>query len=127
MSDSPYGVYTKHEYGRLQSQIQKYRLAGQPELAQRLRMQMQADIPFDEIKLPDAPSAPEVRPETNIESGLVEVPPRTGKGSGTQEWRAFAKLVTDIDGNVIDSLGRNELIGVLEDRGVIDKEELPED
>ena len=50
-------------------------------------------------------------------------PPRTGRGSGVEQWRDFAFEMTDIDEAVVDEMTREDIIALLEDEGVIGREE----
>lgn len=65
-----------------------------------------------------------IRPQTNIDVGEegVEIPPRTGKGSGIENWREFAKATSSMDPDVIDEMGKPDIIENLEAAGVIPAE-----
>lgn len=63
-----------------------------------------------------------VRPQTDVDMGEVEIPPRDGKGSGVGAWREFAKAVSDMDPEVIDESPKAEIIANLEAAGVIPAE-----
>lgn len=65
-----------------------------------------------------------VRPETNEnDAAAYEVPPRSGKGSGVAAWREYADVVTDVEPDVLESMDRGDIIELLENRNIIDKEE----
>ncbi|MCX4705653.1 hypothetical protein [Streptomyces sp. NBC_01373] len=52
--------------------------------------------------------------------GDVEAPPRSGRGSGIEAWRAFAEAHgLDVD----EDRTREQIIADLEERGVIEREE----
>lgn len=104
----------------------EYERRGHPEWVASLNHQIQAGVPFEDLDWPDQKpppnisTRPPIRPETGIDLDLIHLPPRYGKGSSNSSWREFAKLVTDIEPDIIDDLGRDDLIQLLEDRDVID-------
>ncbi len=83
-------------------------------------------VPYEDMKIPESSGSQgkrgSLRPETGIEPALVDEPPRKGKGSGHKVWAEFAGLVSTIDDEVIDQFNRDELIGILVDRDIIDAE-----
>ena len=52
---------------------------------------------------------------------VVEPPPRHGKGSGKDEWRAYAKEVSVMDSEIIDTFSKKEVIKALEANGLMEK------
>lgn len=69
-----------------------------------------------------------VRPRAGVDMEEVGgVPPRTGKGSGVDNWREFAKSTSDMDPEVIDSMSKDDIVAALESTGVIPAEEDEED
>lgn len=119
--------YNQTELGKLAQAVSEYQRTGDPQAAYRLEAQMADHTPFSEIALDDAAIArrgrPTIRPETTVNLSLVEEPPRAGKGSGQPAWVIFAEMVTDTEPEVLDSLGRDEIIQLLIDRDVIDAPE----
>jgi hypothetical protein len=63
-----------------------------------------------------------VKPTADV-AEVMEEPARTGRGSGINNWREFAKAMTDMDPEVIDAMEKDELILALESNGVIAAEE----
>ncbi len=117
--------YTPDQVNALVTANRDYRSGGEPQKAQILVMQMEQGLPFDQIKLPgDVSDARErrlaLRPETTVDPGLLDVPPRHGRGSGQTVWQEFATLVSTMDEEVIDQFTRDEIIQILIDRDIID-------
>jgi hypothetical protein len=62
----------------------------------------------------------DVFPERPIEDPeLVKPPPRTGPGSGREKWVAWALLAMDVDEEIFESLSRDDIVALAEERGVI--------
>lgn len=61
-------------------------------------------------------------------TGLLEMPPRTGRGSGKEAWAEFAAEVSDLDPVVLEKMNRDEIVDILESRRIIPLagEEAPE-
>ena len=83
---------------------------GRPQDAGRLRKALDAGVYAELIDSIEAPT-----PE------LPEAPPRGGKGSGIDKWIAYAKLVSQIDDEVLESASKDDIIGMLEANGLIPK------
>lgn len=80
---------------------------------------VEQDAPFSKIQ--SLYKIPKVKPEKAVPVEVTyDHPPLSGKGSGSGPWRAFAKMVSDMDPDIIDSMGKSDLITVLRDKGVID-------
>lgn len=63
-------------------------------------------------------------PQANADNpAAYEAPPRSGKGSGVDNWREFALLTTEMDEDAVANMDRDDIIEVLETRGIIDKVE----
>jgi hypothetical protein len=60
-----------------------------------------------------------VKPEKPTD--VIPSPPFTGRGSTTPAWRDFALTVSEIEPEIVHSMGRNDLIRVLIDRGIIEE------
>lgn len=121
-------TYTEEEVRTLRMKMREYRRTGHPDWALRLQVQMDNEVPFADLNIPGT----EFRkaafwPETQVASHLVDLPPRNGAGASTNAWRQFASLVSDVDRNVLDSLGRDEIIQLMIDRNIIPAEEEDED
>lgn len=61
-------------------------------------------------------------------TGILEMPPRTGRGSGHEKWAEFAAEVSDLDPVVLKKMNRDEIVEILESREIIPLagEEVPE-
>jgi hypothetical protein len=117
-----YGPYADHQYGKLMTKQREYRLTGRPEWARDLQVQIDAEIPYGEIVLPDeegAADAAKFFPETTVAAHLVELPTRMGRGSSRVAWVQFARLVSEVESEVIEALTRDGIIQLMEDRGII--------
>ncbi len=89
---------------------------GRPQDAQKLRQALDAGV-FAELT--DSVEAPTPEP-------IPDPPPRRGKGSSQKNWVAYAKLVSEIDDEVIESAQKDDIIGMLEANGLVDKLPPPE-
>lgn len=71
----------------------------------------------DDFATPEGEDAPNLREGEQATPTVVgEVPPRTGKGSGADAWAEFAAA----NGVAVDpDASKDEIIGVLEARGVV--------
>lgn len=67
-----------------------------------------------------APSTPEPPPDGTAGDEPPEAPPRSGRGSGEDAWRAFAQKLEVV---VPDGTSRDDIIGYLEERGLIPSDE----
>lgn len=94
--------------------VRHWHRIGRPERAHQLKELYRAgeDIPY---QLLDKAG---VKAEKDL-VGKVDVPPRTGRGSGVDSWREFAAEVSDFDQSVLDEMSRDEIIQILEDREII--------
>lgn len=59
-----------------------------------------------------------IKSEKEVE-GKLEVPPRSGRGSGIDAWKEFAAEVSDLDEAVLDKMSREEIQDFLEEREII--------
>jgi len=101
--------------------IRELRRTGHPQEAQWLQVKLDAGE-YD----PEARQIVSgVRPEKKVTED-APLPPRTGRGSSRDAWVRFALANSGIDEAVIRGVTRDDLINMLEARGVIDKE-LPKD
>ncbi len=95
----------------MMDQIRASRMAGRPQDAQKLEAAMDRGA---YAQLEGSIEAPIPDPSPNP-------PPRGGKGSSKENWLEYAKLVSDIDLEVLESAGQPDLIGMLEANGLIEK------
>ena len=84
---------------------------GRPQDAQKLRQALDAGV-FAELT--GSIEAPEPEP-------LPDPPPRRGKGSGVTSWLEYAKLVSQIDHEVLENAQKDDIIGMLEANGLLEK------
>ena len=92
---------------------------GHPSAVSRITVWMEDGRPFKEIQKIYQPV--KVKPEIVIPlDDIPTQPPTHGKGSGNKPWRAFAKAVSDMDHEIIDSMSAPDLVTVLKDKGVIE-------
>jgi hypothetical protein len=112
--------YTVEQQENLKAAIRELDRTGFPTHALRINIAIDNDEPFNDImKIPQ--EIIPVRPEVPV-MDLPEQPPFSGKGSGITPWRVFAKKVSDMEPEVIDDLGRPDLIKILVDKGIISEE-----
>ena len=111
--------YTTEQYFEMATAKRELNRTGNPSAVTRITTWMEEGRPFSEIQKIYQPV--KVKPEiaTEIEPGM-DHPPIVGKGSGNFPWRKFAKQVSDMDPEIIDSMGKTDIITVLRDKGVIE-------
>lgn len=91
---------------------------GAPELIARMDVMEANGASFKELmKVANRTVESQVKPETDNEA--VAPPPFTGAGATNKAWRKFAAEMSDMDPEVIESLGREDLVVVLADKGII--------
>ena len=95
----------------MMEQIRFANAHGRPQDAQKLRQALDAGM-FAELT--DSVEAPTPEP-------IPDPPPRRGKGSGIRHWLEYAQLVSRIDDEVLESAQKDDIIGMLEANGLIDK------
>ena len=111
---------TPEQLTEAQNRERYFRQHGDPVKASKVRAAWQAG----EMPDPSLMSDQGVKTDTNLAAGVdIEIPPRTGKGSAQKVWAGFAAKVTDIDAEVLSRMSRDDIIGALEARGNIPKEE----
>lgn len=93
------------------------RRTGHPEIVQRIDLALSEDKPFSKVQVLYKTS--EIKPEKPVEEVVYDSPPFSGKGSGRGAWRAFAKKVSDMDPEIINSMEKSDIITVLIDKGII--------
>lgn len=124
MSENPWGddFYSPKEIGKLSEVVTEFRRTGDPSAAARLELKMANRTPYDELVVQGniLKASDDIRPETTIDVALLEVPAYHGLGSTRKAWVEFASIVSDTEHEVLDSLTRDQIIGLLVDRGIID-------
>lgn len=111
-------TYTQAQQTSLYVAKKRHLSSGRPEMVARINAMMADEAPYDEIwKLASSDVREMVKPEKPAE--VIEPPPYVGKGSGTAVWQEFALKVSDMDEEVIFSMGRNDIVTVLTDKGII--------
>lgn len=110
--------YTTEQLSSLHLAKRRHLQSGRPEMVARINAMVEAEAPYEEIwKTASSDIREMVKPEKPAE--VLGHPPYTGKGSSTAAWQEFALRVSDMEEEVIFSMGRNDLITVLTDRGII--------
>lgn len=113
--------YSTDEIQTLALTRQELDRTGFPELIAMMNVKQAAGGSFDELmKIAKKYDLETVKPDKAVDP--VSHPPFTGAGSSTSKWQAFALKMSDIDSEIIETLGREDLITVLIDKGVITKE-----
>lgn len=115
--------YTEEQSHSLYLAKRRQDTQGRPEIVARINAMIEEDAPFAEIQaLANTGLTEKLNPEKEPPAD-IESPPLTGKGSGLKEWQKFARQVSTIEEEVIESLQRNDIITVLADRGIIEAPE----
>lgn len=108
---------TTEQRNAIYNRKREYSLSGDPMSVLHLQRALDADEMPDPTLMADTG----VKTDVPLAGGVeVEIPPRSGKGSGIKAWRKFAALVTDIDAEVLSRMtSRNDIIKMLEAKGNI--------
>ena len=114
-------MYSTQEQYEIATAITENTNGGRPEITQRINAGVEAQLSFTTLKKIWTPESvhPEV-PVTIPEDSILEAPPKVGPGSSAKAWQAFAKQVSDMDHEVIDSMSRSDIVTILTDKGVIE-------
>lgn len=113
-------IYSSEERLEIAQARSRAYSSGRPEIVQRINALLDAEAPFSQIRKLWAPKVKaEVPVAPEVESSL-EPPPMAGAGSGTNAWRAFALQVSDMAPEVIESMGKMDIVTVLKDKGIIE-------
>lgn len=104
--------YSDKQQTEIDERVRNFEKRGQPERAHKLRVQVADGVAFDELEGKPA--------DVQEEADELPEPPRAGPGSGVDAWRAFAKEVSDLDDEVIDAMGRDEIVSTLEEAEIIE-------
>ncbi len=105
------------ERNAIYNRKREYSLSGDPMAVLHLQRALDADEMPDPTLMADSG----VKTDVPLAGGVeVEIPPRSGKGSGIAAWRKFAALVTDIDADVLARMSkRDDIIEMLVAKGNI--------
>lgn len=110
--------YTKEQMVSLHVAKRRHLQRGRPQVVARINTMMEAEAPYEEIwKVASSDARDMVRPERPAD--VIEPPPFTGKGSTSAAWQEFALKVSDMEEEVVYSMGRADIVSVLVDRGII--------
>ncbi len=110
-------TYTSEQKLEIAQARIRLRRTGHPSTVQRIDLAVSEDKPFWKVQALYKTS--EVKPEKKVEEVIYSPPPLGGTGSGKGPWRAFAKKVSDMDPDIIDSMEKSDIITVLTDKGII--------
>lgn len=93
---------------------------GRPEVTQRIKLAVSQDLPFAKVMKVANPNKVKPEPEAPTTAENAPNPPPTqGKGSSAAEWQKFAKQVSTMDHEVIESMSRADIIKILEAEEII--------
>lgn len=108
--------FTPEQVGAIKTRVRVLRMKGQPEIAFSLLARLKRGDPIEPWEYdPEG-----VRPEKGITAGVVAAhPPFTGPGSGGDAWKRWAISVADVEPQIIENLGRDAVIQLLRDRGIL--------
>jgi len=114
--------YSPEQVGAIKARIRVLRMKGQPEVAFNLMARLKRGDPIEPWEYDPAG----VRPEKGVTTteAVPPHPPFTGVGSSGEAWRRWAVGVADVEPQVLESLGRDAIIGLLRDRGILPPEVL---
>lgn len=103
--------YKSKELGQISEANKEFERTGRPEVVAQIRLLVSQEAPFSKI-------AALINPKS--EAKTAEQPPISGKGSGVEAWRDFAKEVSDLDAETVDSMSKEDLLTVLADEGLLE-------
>jgi hypothetical protein len=91
---------------------------GSPELIAKMEVMESEGASFNQLMKIAALNDPvKVQPERAVE--IKEHPPLSGKGATSRAWKEFALQASDMDPEIIESMGMRDIITVLSDKGII--------
>lgn len=109
--------YSLSEQEEINLALRELNRTGNPTLVRDMEMLIADEAPFSKvIKIAKDHFAPVVKPEVPV----ADLPDAPARNAGTPKWQSFAKQVSDMDPEVVDSMSRKDIITVLEDKGIID-------
>jgi hypothetical protein len=107
---------TEERRNEIRLRKRHFHTTGDPIKAMRLDMALADDVEPD----PSLMVENGVKTDIALVGGVnIEIPPKIGKGSSKTAWLEFAAKVTDIDGEVLSRMKRDDIIATLEARGNI--------
>lgn len=116
--------YTDEQAVSLHNAKKRHLQRGRPQVVAKIKTMMEADAPYNDIwKIASSDARDMVKPERPTD--VIEPPPFTGKGSTSAAWQEFALKVSDMEEEVVYSMGRSDIVSVLVDRGIIENPEAP--
>jgi hypothetical protein len=108
--------YTQQEIFLITQRVRELRGTGNTQQGLALRARFLAGEKIEPWEYSPTHVTPEI-PVTSWED--LEHPPFTGPGSTAAKWRVWATTVTDIEADVLESMGRVNIVDLLRDRGVL--------
>ncbi len=117
--------YTEDQIGLIHDKIRALRASGNPQPAFIMRDKLRAG----ELIQPHEYGEDVIKPEVStagVNVSKLIIPNRNGSGSSTKAWRSFAKVTLEMDHKVIEKMSRADLVALLEEQGVIQKEAEPQ-
>ena len=111
--------YTDKQRGAMWQAQKDFRITGNPGKAQKVALMIENEHSYQDIMSYVEGGRPTtVKPEVPT-TDLPPIPDYTGTKATNKAWRSFAKKVTDMEPDVIDSMGRSDIITILSDKGII--------
>lgn len=111
--------YTEKQRGAMWQAQKDFHRTGSPERAQRVALMVENEHPYQDIMdYVETGKGLDVKPEIPTVD-LPPIPPYTGNKATNPAWRSFAKKVSDMEPEVIDELGRKDIVKILTDKGII--------
>lgn len=97
------------------------------EMRKRLRAESEAGRPEISAGIQAAIDAGEFYEDPEVEEvAEVEQPPISGPGSGKAAWVEYARSISDIDDEVLDSITREDILAMLRANGLVPMPEADE-
>ena len=115
-------VYTDAQIGEINKKIRYWHSVGDPGKALALRGRLKAGEMIEPGEYTGDVIFPEKSTQGADPSHLI-LPGRIGPGSKTDQWRNFANATADIEPAVVEKMNRADIIAILEEKGIIPKEE----
>jgi hypothetical protein len=111
--------YTTKQQGAMWQAQKDFHRTGAPERAQRVALMVENEHPYQDImSYVEGGQVLNVKPEVPTVD-LPPIPDYTGNKATNKAWRSFAKKVSDMEPEVIDEMGRTDIITILVDKDII--------
>ena len=108
--------YTVEQQEEIRAARQKLNRTGHPTLELKMRLLAESQAPFaDVMAVAQDRLVKAVKPTKPV----MEIPEPPSRNATTSKWQAFAKEVSSMEPEVIDAMGRSDIVKVLTDEGVI--------